>query len=478
MKRYSFTFVTILLLFFSLFPAGPVRADVAPPKSPPGSDLAPGTEVTQVRMVSETVILNISQDPADREGAVADTIATFTMRNLGTDHERMQARFPLSFFNGNSDGFGNFPEIPQITVKINGKPANTQRVMQPALTSGGDSYQERQEVPWAVFDVTFPPAEDVTIEVRYQANGYGYYPYEVFRYVLETGAGWKDTIGSADIIAHFPYEASKYDVWLTDDTTGYSETTPGAMLNGKEVRWHFENLEPTAENNIQITVVTPALWQAVLQEMGNVSKNPNDGEAWGRLGKAYKEVARLSKGYLREDTAGLEIYGLSKQAYEKCLALLPSDLLWHYGYADLLWSHYFFDLYTRGLPDPAGVLPRVLSELKTSLELDSDNQQAKDLLSWISSNIPGSVTINGDNYDYLALTATPLPPTPFGEATETPVPIPTETIMALPTTPPTPTIVPAPIPTEKPSATPFCGGTALILPALFGVLFLSKRILR
>ena len=429
-------------------------------------------------MVSETVILNISQDPADSQGAIADTIATFSMRNLGAAEEKMQARFPLSFVNGNSDGFGNFPEIPQIGVKVNGVPVSTQRVMQPALTSSGDSYQERQEVPWAVFDVTFPPDEDVTIEVRYQANGYGYYPYEVFRYVLETGAGWKDTIGSADIIVHFPYEASKYNVWLSDETTGYSETTPGATLDGNEVHWHFDNLEPTAENNIQITVVAPSLWQAVLKEQGNVNKNPNDGEAWGRLGKAYKEIARLSKGYLRQDAAGVEVYDLSQKAYEKCLALLPNNSLWHYGYADLLWSHYYFDVYMGGSPDTENLLPQILSELKTSLELDSNNQQAKDLLSWISAGIPDSVMINGDTYDYLALTATPPPPTPFQEITETPVLIPAETSVSLPTAPATPTIIQSPVPTDSPSATPFCGGTALILPALLGVLFLSKRIIR
>jgi len=479
MKRYVYLFTAGFLLIISLFPASSVRADVAPPESPPGSDIVPGAESTQVRMMSETVILNIAPNPSESDGAIANTAATFTMRNLGTAEETMQARFPLSFFSGNSDGFGNYPEIAQIAVKVDGKSVNTQRVLQPVLFTDGPAYGEREEIPWAVFDVTFPPGQDVRIEVAYTVNGFGYYPYEAFRYVLETGAGWKDTIGSADIILRLPYEATEYNVWLSDGTTGYSSTTAGAVLNGNEVRWHFESLEPTWQNNIEVSLVTPSLWKKVLTETDTVARNPDDGEAWGRLAKAYKEIVRMSKGYLREDTAGHEIYELSKQAYQTCLSLLPDDSLWHYGYADLLWSHYYFDIHASRLPDSEGVLPRTLAELKTALELDPNNQLAKDLLSWISNDIPGSVTITGSTYDYLALTATPLPPTPFIFATETLISPPTE-IVTTPTVQTIGSVTPIPVATEEPGPgpVPSCGGAALIFPALVGILFLSKRMLR
>jgi tetratricopeptide (TPR) repeat protein len=330
-----------------------------------------------------------------------------------------------------------------------------------------------------VFNVTFPPGKDVAIEVAYTVNGFGYYPYEAFRYILETGAGWKDTIGSADIIVRLPYEATEYNVWLPDGTTGYSSTTAGAVLNGNEVRWHFESLEPTWQNNIEVSLVTPGLWQTVLKETSAVTKDPNDGEAWGRLGKGYKEIVRMSKGYLRDDPAGREIYGLSKQAYEKCLSLLPDDSLWHYGYADLLWSHYLYDYYWMNLPDSEGLLPLTLTELKTALELDPNNELAKDLLRWISDTVPGSVKANGPSYDYLALTATPLPPTPFIFATETLISAPTEMI-STPTAQPVPSNTESPVATEEPgpSPVPSCGGAALILPALFGVLLLSRRMIR
>lgn len=471
MKRKTLIILLTLSFVISFFPSNDVRADVAPPEMPPGANLYPGAEVTQVRMVAETVILEIRQNPVEEKRAIANTMATFTMRNLGTDSETMQARFPLSFYSGGSDGFGNYPEIDKISLKINGRSIQTKREMQPALANG---YQERPDVPWAVFDVTFPPGEDVTIQVAYMTHGFGYYPYEAFRYILETGAGWKDTIGSADIIVRLPYEASRHNIWLPDETTGYSQTSPGAVLSGKEVKWHFDNLEPTWESNIEISLVTPALWQKVLNETDVVTKNPDDGEAWGRLGKAYKEIAIMSKGYPRGDADGYEVWRLSRQAYEKCLSLLPEDALWQFGYADLLWPHYYLNIYMAGKPDTEGLLTRTLTALKTSLELDPNNERAKDLLLNISYSIPGAIAISGSNYDFLALTSTPIPPTPFVFATETSLASPTVEVIASSTEATSPSAEPTSIPTKEPNSIPICGGTGFILPLIVGF-FWSKR---
>jgi len=238
-------------------------------------------------------------------------------------------------------------------------------------------------------------------------------------------------------------------------------------MSGNEIRWHFENLEPTSEDNIEIMVVSPALWERVLKESQTVAKNPKDGEAWGRLGKAYKEVVLLNKG-LRDDAAGQEMFRLSREAYEKCLTLLPNDSLWHYGYADLLWAHYYWN--QRGV-DSEGILPLMLSHLKTALAIDPNNPLARELLTNISHSVDGAVQVDGNNFIYLALTATPLPPTPWLVPTETAFPAPTESaaLTAVPSVPPAPT------PTPSPAARPICGGSALILPALAGVIWLTRR---
>jgi tetratricopeptide (TPR) repeat protein len=176
----------------------------------------------------------------------------------------------------------------------------------------------------------------------------------------------------------------------------------------------------------------------------------------------------------RTDSAGRELFALSQEAYEKCLALLPDDPLWHFGYAELLWSHYYFDLYTNGKSDEQGLFPRILNELKTSLDLDPNNQRAKDLLSWISSSIPNSVIITDVGYEFLGLTATPEPPKPFLFVTETPIPSPTVAVTASPTPlANTPTALPTK--PSAPSRAPICGGIGLALPVVAGLLWFSRR---
>lgn len=460
----------ILLVVFILLAANvqPARADAAPPEAPPGTTLLPGESVTKVRMVSETVILTISADPADKDGAIAKTDASFTMRNLGAKEEKMAARFPLSFFNGNSDGYGNFPEISSINVRVNGKSVSTRREVQP-FSASEYSYPERDEIPWAVFDATFPPNQDVTLEVSYTVDGYGYYPYEAFKYILETGAGWNGTIGSAEIIVRLPYAVGEQNLDLTGQS-GYGESTSGGVRSGNEIRWTFADLEPTYQDNIQVAVLAPSLWQAVLREKENVEKNPNDGEAWGRLAKAYKESTRLPKGYLRSDPGGQELYALSKEAYEKCLALLPDDSLWHTGYADLLWAKYAYEVYWSGYEDSENLFPTVLTELQTALELDPNNERAKGLLKEISWAIPGTVIVNEDGtFTLLGLTATPVPPTPW-LVDSTPTFPPTEAN-------PTATLTTGAIPPAAPEPTtpnPLCGSAA-IFSLLLGLALVVRR---
>lgn len=463
MRRF-FCAILLATILLSL-PNQTAHADAAPPEAPPGTTLLPGESVTEVRMISETVILSISADPANDETAIAKTEASFVMRNLGAEAETMAVRFPLSFFNGNSDGYGGFPEIPSITAKVNGSAVPTRREIQP-FTASEYSFPERDEIPWAVFDVTFPPNQDVLLDVVYKVDGFGYYPYEAFKYILETGAGWNGAIGSAEIIVRLPYEVSEQNLDLTGQA-GHGESTSGGVRSGNEIRWAFTDLEPTYLDNIQIVVVVPSLWEKVLGEKANVQKNPNDGEAWGRLAKAYKEVAMMPKGYLREDRAGMELYELSKAAYERCLALLPNDPLWHYGYADLLWTHYQYGIYFAGKQDTEGLLTTLLTELQTTLTLDPNNQLAKDLLLEISYQVPQAVQADGESFIFLGLTATPIPPTRIAEqatSTVTPAVTVSTPTYSMGANTPEPVSTPAPL----------CG-SAFLLPALFGLIWFAKR---
>jgi hypothetical protein len=175
---------------------------------------------------------------------------------------------------------------------------------------------------------------------------------------------------------------------------------------------------------------------------------------------AYKEAARGAKGWLREDAGGRKLVDLGMDAYQRCLELLPKDALWHYGYADLLWSAYYRDVRFSGKADTEGLLPRTLLELRAALALDPDNPQAIELLNWIESDVPGAVVSDGTSYNFLALTATPLPPTPYVVLeSATPAPAVDNTSMPRSTSQPS-TDVPSPQPSAR---NPICGAIATVL---------------
>ncbi len=476
MKKKIFTLFLVITLLLALFPAHSVYADVAPPQQPPGSAPNPGG-VTQVRMLSEVVILSLLKSTPSSSQTQAAVNATFVMRNLGSQTEYLNARFPLSDPSGAGDGFGGNPEIQDLRVKVNGGSVKTTRITTPNESGYSDT-----PVPWRSFLVAFPPGEDVSIEVNYTLDGTARLedPIVDFGYVLETGAGWKDTIGSADIIVRLPYDASPENIGKYSGFQGdVINVTP--VFSGQEARWHIEDFEPDRGYNFQLTTVKPEIWLRVISETKNVTKNPGDGEAWGRLGKAYKDSITDPKGYFRDDLATEEIFQKSMQAYEKAVTLKPDDALWHYGFAELLWIFYFTFSYQG---DYTSILVRALTELDTSLSLDPKNEKALMLADWMNNSLPEYVERGESGYVFLALTQTPvyLSPTPW----ETPTSIPPTPTLEPPATKaiavaatPTGLIQPSataqPAPTTQPSGSPICGGAALILPALAGVIWFSRR---
>lgn len=86
----------VILVAIIFFTTEPVRADIAPPDWPPGANLAPDSENTQVRMVSEKVVIDLKERIQSGSLGEAKVTAIFNMLNLGDDVETMFARFPLT----------------------------------------------------------------------------------------------------------------------------------------------------------------------------------------------------------------------------------------------------------------------------------------------------------------------------------------------------------------------------------------------
>lgn len=435
------------LLFFGalalLFgPAGAARADIAPPPPPEGANITPGEETTQVRMLAETVIITAANTKFDQPPS-ATVSANFTMRNLGEAQEQMEARFPLNVLYPMYQGDVNecvyplaAPEISDFRVKVNGAPVTARNTVM-TVKSNFNQRPEKQVNCWANFSVVFPPGEDVSIEVSYSVLGYFSYKVDgnvAFPYVLLTGAAWQGTIGSAEIIFRAPFE-------LTDLTlVGYYPED--AQVEGNQVRWYYEDFEPG--QNVEATIINPGLWQRILQEKETLEKTPNDGEAWGRLGRWYKTAALMNRGF-RWDPGGEQLFELSKAAYEKTVALKPQDADWHAGFAELLCWNGWYESFG-GRHAARDDLMRCVDELRRSLSINPNQSLAREMVENLSYD--GLVAVEGQRVDYLALTATI---TAMPElATSTPAPSATPA----PSSTSAPTDTAAPTPSSTPESAP------------------------
>ncbi len=368
-------FAVLLLLLFTLVPAHSARADMAPPDFPPGSNVLPGGENTYVRMESETVTISLLKETKyvqsaagwGTDRAAARVNAIFNMRNMGTQSESMYVRFPLGTLRG--DGYGAYPEISDLTVKVNGQPVETDRM------EGTRQNTEKYDGPWATFPVVFPAGSTVQVEINYSDYGATENNNASFTYLMQTGAGWYDTIGSADLIVRLPYPANSMNfLWGPE----------GYTIDGQDVRWHYDNLEPTSDNDLYFRIIVPPYWEKVLIEEENVKKKPNDGEAWGRLGKAYKETLFEHHG-IRCDESGLQAYQKSIAAYAKSVELLPKDGLWHAGYADMLWEKISFCDAYENTTSPEADKKQLGIELRAALELAPEAEIVQNLDTWIKS---------------------------------------------------------------------------------------------
>src|SRR5512133_908692 len=94
-RKLTRLFIPAVLVYCLLALPSTAGADIAPPAQPPGSNPVPGTEQTQVRMVSETVILEVQGITPKNSLGQAKVGATFIMRNLGESAEQMAVRFPV-----------------------------------------------------------------------------------------------------------------------------------------------------------------------------------------------------------------------------------------------------------------------------------------------------------------------------------------------------------------------------------------------
>jgi hypothetical protein len=366
----------LVSLIATLLHAPVAHADIAPPKMPPGSNINPADE-TQVQMRAERIVITVSAlQPASTNSMnlVGDYVHAqvdgwFQMRNTGKAAESMQVRFPLADPSGMGNGFGAYPEVLNFQAWVDGQIASSSVITLP------NPQDERQPaLRWAAFDVTFPVTRNVMISVSYSISPTGYVPEAQFAYVLSTGAGWKGPIGKVDIILRLPYPATAENVLLDDSIRG------GRIVQG-EVRWRWNNLEPTQKNDWYATIVVPYVWQGILAARKAVQQDPHGASLWLALSKAY--VKAVPYKYVPE--GGFNFMVLSFEAMGRAVELAPKSAQMHAEYAGLLW--YYFQNYIIYEENDGVLEKRIKDELDTALKLDPDNNKAKALLLEMNQDI-------------------------------------------------------------------------------------------
>lgn len=447
--------VLALLVLFSLAPQQKVNADIGwPPMYPSGSSVGvtPGEE-NRVRMVSEVVNLVVEEhegsppiDSGDAPAAwmLALVDAEFLMRNLGQEQQTFDVWFPLAATVRYEGMLAWFPEntLQDFKLWINGEPASYDQVKAPDV---GDP---KSESAWARFPITFPPGTDVVVRVNYTVYPSGRRPFGGFEYILQTGAGWYDTIGQADVKITLPDPVTPENVSLAGKSIEGLPIAPqpaGFVIDGNTISWHFTNLEPTAQDNIFVDVLEPGAYHALVRARQQAASDPASVDARLDLAEAVENAVMIVK-MIGQHGGGADLAMQANDIYRKALELDPNRAEIYSRYAAwLMRTEGWITIMRFGVcpEELCNVVSRGLALFPNDadlLKIDEDIRVAQqDISMYITQEGLGStMTVAASSFlatkDTLSTarasvmanvpTLTPVPPTVTLQATDTPTVVP------------------------------------------------------
>jgi len=445
MKAFK-KFVVLCLAILFLIPLGAALADAAPPMNPPGGDVSPEGG-TQVQMVAEQVTIDFRQYAND-DAAVS---AWFLFHNTGDADEHMKVRFPLNGDPQGNKADNSVPLIEDFTARIGGQQLAARTVMDTDPNAEQFFLGWTTVIYWAVFDMDFPAGQDVKLTISYTLHPTEQANTADVNYLLATGAGWKGPIGMVDVIVLMPYILNDYNFPGLGDYS-QSDARLGGMTTilENQVCLHYDNLEPTQENNVSLWMIQPHLWQEVLRRRVQVIGTPDDPQAWLALARAYQAAGQEKHGMLIDDQYSFAYL----QAFERALTLDPNDASLHVEFARGLYGAIY--------SQDSFFSDTLKNELATIMQLDPGNADAIAIL--------GDIGMNSSDLPTPGPFPTRAIPTPTPDVYVTPMITPF-TVTAAPTLTLVPTIIP---PTSLPvvQPTPEEGGKStstglLILAGLF-----------
>jgi hypothetical protein len=340
----------------------------------------------------------------------------------------------------------------------------------------------------------------VLIRVRYTLYPGGRRPFGDIEYILQTGAGWRESIGEATITAHLPDPVTAESVSLGSKDIFGDPLAPqpaGYVVEGDTITWHFTNLEPTAEDNIFLNVLEPQRYARLLQARRKVQGADPDKAA--QVAAAYLELARAAQGAVliiknvTHNGGGPALAEEASAAYRRSLELDPEQPAVYSEYAHwLLATGGWRQLEFEGIcPEEAcALVQRGLEKFPQDAELLELNTMFTDRLVMRQTEIAyasGAATQDAVvTLTQAALETRAALQTQVARATKTPQPSPTP-IPATATEPPTVTPVeiisspqpsPAAVTTTPAGGNGLCSGGAIplaLVSLLAGVVYFHRR---
>ena len=423
-----------------------VRADMAPFPAQEGNSIGPAAPTT-VQMISETVLIQVvemSRTFGDTSYPFpgAKVTADFLLRNSGGADEVLQVGFPMQVPKQAASA-GDYVKITNLAASAGGSAFETE-----AATVGGEI--------WSAWQMRFPPG-DTTVRITYDLPVTSDRCNAELGYIIHTGAAWAGPIGQADLIVRYPYAAeagflSPRGYYLNDPTAGYK-------VEGTDLHWHYDNLEPTAANDLAVTFVSPECWLKVAAARSAVNQTAS-AENYLQLANAYGDIVSYSHSFYSPLIAQV-----ADAQFQKALGLDPKNPDINTAYAEFLVYHVGYLL-------PASRQPDEIQQCVQALQLAPQD----DSLSSLCGSFLASVGVDPEATQLAAAAtaATDVPqPTLSLNATVTPLLSATLAATAQPTASPAPSMTPTDLrpPTQTIASTqvaqvlPSPLPTALVTPA-------------
>ncbi len=324
--------VLMLAAAWMTLPQSTAQADIGwPPLNPGGSSLeAPEDADTNVRMVSEEVNLTVEAFerpvPGNKEDSPAYHMralveAVFQMRNLGTADEAFDVWFPLAASLRYPGMLPYWPDniVNDFKVWIDGEPTAFEHVQAP------DVGNPEQQSTWARFAMRFPAGQDVTVRVNYTLYPSGRRPFGGFEYILQTGAGWKDTIGKAVINVYLPDTVTPENVSLSGKSIEGLPIAPqpeGYSIENNVIHWELTDLEPGEQDNVYVDVLEPERYRELVRARAGAESAPNSADAQVALARASINAVMVVKS-VGQHGGGRELGEQINAAYRRALELDP-----------------------------------------------------------------------------------------------------------------------------------------------------------